>query len=163
MKATKTLMTNVVTFSLVMFSAIIFTSVHAQTAKGKTDEQIIRDLIAQENEGKHVIKLTDNPIFVSGAYPRPIVGKAANEGRSTPAARGRQNFTQKTRIERLTVSRGGDMAYEFGYADLAWDTKDDKHQAFEASYLRTWRKVDGQWKSDVFFARPNEPTDTGKK
>jgi hypothetical protein len=48
----------------------------AQTAD-KSDEQTLRELIRQRNEGKDVIKYTDNVIFVSGAYPRPIIGREA--------------------------------------------------------------------------------------
>ena len=48
------------------------------------------------------------------------------------------------------------MAYEFGYGDLSWDTPEKKHISFEASYLRVWRKINGEWKVEVSFARPND-------
>src|SRR4051812_17508148 len=125
-----------------------------------TEEQAIRNLVAQENQGKHVIKFTDDRIFVSGAYPKPIIGKemvTENQQADNRIKTERQNMSSKSRIERLTVAQAGDMAYEFGYADLSWDTPDKKHVSFEASYLRVWRKFQGEWKVDVFFARPNQP------
>ena len=52
----------------------------AQTdAKGKPDEQLLRKLIREDNEGKNVIKRTEDSIFVSGAFPRPMIGRAAQE------------------------------------------------------------------------------------
>ena len=123
-----------------------------------SDEQTIRSLVAQENEGKNVIQFTDSSIFVSGAYPRPLFGKqrtAEEQQINEKMKTERQNFSSKRRIERIVVSQGGDMAYEFGYGDLSWDTPEKKHISFEASYLRVWRKINGEWKVEVSFARPN--------
>lgn len=149
--------------TVVLLAALLSSNTnYAQTTASTTttsDEQTIRDLVAQENEGKHVIQFTDNRIFVSGAYPRPLIGQQMNAGdqqRNDQMQKERQNVSQKSRIERLEVAQAGDIAYEFGYSDLSWDTPQKKHIAFEASYLRVWRKVQGQWKVDVFFARPNE-------
>lgn len=142
-----------------------FTVAHVSSAQNRasstttSDEQTIRNLVAQENEGQQVIQTTDNHIFVSGAYPRPLIGKQRNaedQQRADNIKSKRQNFTQKSRIERLEVAQAGDMAYEFGYSDLSWDTPKKKHIAFEASYVRVWRKIDGSWEVDVFFARPND-------
>ena len=63
----------------------------------------------------------------------------------------RQNFSNKRRIERIVVSKAGDMAYEFGYTDLSWDTPEKKHICFEASYLRVWRKINGEWKKRKYI------------
>ena len=52
----------------------------AQTdANGKSDEQLLRRLIREGNEGKNVIKRTEDSIFVSGAFPRPMIGHAVQE------------------------------------------------------------------------------------
>jgi ketosteroid isomerase-like protein len=148
-------------FVLIVVSLFISSLLRAQTTVSNTtasDEQTIRNLVAQQNEGKQ-IPFSDDRIFVSGAYPRPIIGKemsAENKNADERMKTERQNFTRKDRIERLVLSQAGDMAYEFGYGDLAWDTPDKKHVAFEASYVRVWRKLQGQWKVDLFFARPNE-------
>lgn len=61
----------------IFLSVLICTSAFAQnnqSAQSK-DEQTIRALAAQDVNGKHVVKMTDDAIFVSGAYPRPIIGK----------------------------------------------------------------------------------------
>src|SRR6478672_6767212 len=53
----------------------------AQTdANVKSDEQLLRKLIREDNEGKNVIKRTDDSIFVSGAYRRPMMGHAVHWG-----------------------------------------------------------------------------------
>ena len=52
----------------------------AQTdAKGKSDEQVLRKLIREDNEGQNVIKRTEDSIFVSGAFPHPMIGHAVEE------------------------------------------------------------------------------------
>ncbi len=133
----------------------------AQTLTGSSaaaDEQTIRGLVAQFNTGK-VPTYTDERIFVSGAFAKPQIGKEVSEedkARRDKMQKERLNFKQNSRIQRLEVAKAGDMAYEFGLADLSWDTPEKKHIAFESSYLRVWRKVEGEWKVDVFFARPNE-------
>jgi ketosteroid isomerase-like protein len=148
-------------FVLLVVGLFVSSLVLAQTTVSNTagsDEQTIRNLVAQLNEGKQ-IPYTDDRIFVSGAYPRPMIGKeisAENKSAEEKMKAERQNFTRKDRIERLVVSQAGDMAYEFGYGDLAWDTPDKKHVAFESSYVRVWRKQQGQWKVELLFARPNE-------
>lgn len=140
-----------------------------QTTAGstsKTDEQTIRDLVAQENEGKRVIQYTDDRIFVSGAYPQPMIGKemsAENQQADNKLKTGRRNFKSTNRIERIVVSQSGDMAYEFGYGNLSYDTPENKHVSFENSYLQVWRKLQGQWKAEVMFARPNPAAGTAQQ
>ena len=134
---------------------------HAQTTVSNTataDEQAIRAIVAQGNEGKPM-PYTDDRIFVSGAFPKPLIGmklNAEDQQRSDNMKTERLNFTSRFRIERLVVAQAGDMAYEFGYGDLAWDTPEKKHVAIESSYVRVWRKMQGSWKVDLSFARPNE-------
>jgi ketosteroid isomerase-like protein len=104
------------------------------SSTSKTDEQTIRDLVAQENEGKQVIQYTDDRIFVSGAYPRPMIGKemsAENQQASNKLKAERRNFKGTSRIERIVVSGGGDMAYEFGYGNLSYDTPENNTSALK--------------------------------
>ena len=136
-------------------------SVMAQaTASTKTDEQVLRELIQQDDYGKDVIKFTEDAIFVSGAYPRPIIGRQQREAarpRQEEIARSRPNQSRKSEVQRLVVSQSGDMAYEFGNFTISYDAPDKKRAGFNGSYLRVWRKIGGEWKVDAFFARPNEP------
>lgn len=158
MKTKKIFNTFTARYGIILIAFLICSNL-ANAQNNSSDEQTIRNLVAQENEGKNVIQSTDSSIFVSGAYPRPIIGKQnsaeekqINEKMDTE----RQNFSSKRRIERIVVSQAGDMAYEFGYGDLSWDTPEKKHISFEASYLRVWRKINGEWKVEVSFARPND-------
>jgi len=134
----------------------------AQTdTNAKTDEQLLRKLIQEENEGKHVIKPTEDSIFVSGAYPRPMIGRAVQEAVGPP--RDRSNVLQKSEVVRLAISQSGDMAEEFGNFTLSFDKPDKTHISFDGSYLRVWRKIKGEWLEDAFFARPNEPEEKTKQ
>jgi ketosteroid isomerase-like protein len=128
----------------------------------QSDEQVLRDLVRQENEGKDVIKFTEDSVFVSGAYPRPLIGRAAQEqahsskSMANRSVKERRNSRHTTEVVRLAVSQSGDMAEEFGNFTLSFDNPDKTHTSFNGSYLRVWRKTDGEWKVDAFFARPNE-------
>jgi ketosteroid isomerase-like protein len=128
----------------------------AQTSAtpSQSDEQVLRALVRQENEGKDIIKFTEDSVFVSGAYPRPLIGRAAHE--QAQSSRSMANRSVKDEVVRLAVSRSGDMAEEFGNFTLSFDNPDKTHTSFNGSYLRVWRKKDGEWKVDAFFARPNE-------
>lgn len=129
-------------FTMSVIAVFCFTPLlTAQTSvsnQPNADEQIIREMVAQQNEGKNVIKYTDDRIFVSGAYPIPMVGKEMrpdNQQAGEKIKAERKNQKNTSRIERLVVSQSGDMAYEFGYATLEWDKPDNSHFVGEASYL----------------------------
>jgi ketosteroid isomerase-like protein len=127
------------------------------------DERQIRELVKQRDAGGR-IGSTDDSIFVSGRIPRRLIGeKEQREAFSTEAQqaaeRARPNQKRETKIVRLVVARSGDVAYEFSDFKLSWDGDDKKPAGFEGSYLRAWRKVDGQWKQDAFVARPNPEPD----
>ena len=147
-------------FMTIILSALIVcgsTGANAQTAK--TDEQILRDLISRADKEPGAIKQTDDAIFVSGAYPRPIVGREQREAlkpKGDQMLKTRLNLVQKNELVRLVISDSKDMAYDFGNFTVDYDTPDKKHVSFGGSYLRVWRKVGGEWKGEAFFARPNE-------
>jgi ketosteroid isomerase-like protein len=127
----------------------------AQTdANGRSDEQLLRKLIREDNEGKNVIKRTEDSIFVSGAFPHPMIGHAVEE--ALGSRKDRSNESRKGEVVRLVISQSGDMAEEFGNFTLSFDQPDKKHTSFDGSYLRVWRKINGEWLEDAFFARPNE-------
>lgn len=133
----------------------------AQTdANGKSDEQLLRKLIQDNNEGKNVIKRTADSIYVSGAFPRPMIGHAVQE--ALGSRKDRSNESRKGEVVRLVISQSGDMAEEFGNFTLSFDQPDKKHISFDGSYLRVWRKINGEWLEDAFFARPNEPEEKKK-
>jgi hypothetical protein len=133
----------------------------AQTdTNGRSDEQLLRKLIQDNNEGKNVIKRTEDSIYVSGAFPRPTIGHAVEE--ALGSRKDRSNESRKGEVVRLVISQSGDMAEEFGNFTLSFDQPDKKHISFDGSYLRVWRKINGEWLEDAFFARPNEPEEKKK-
>ena len=131
------------------------------TAPAKSDEEVLRDLVRQENDGKKMIKFTEDCIFVTGAYPRPVIGRSARE--QAQSRLGRTNRSIKDETVRLVVSQSADMAEEFGNFTMSYDEPNKGHVSFNGSYLRIWRKVSGEWLADAFFARPNEPEESTKQ
>src|SRR5260370_37168658 len=135
---------------------------NAQTdTNGQTDEQLLRKLIQEDNEGKNVIKRTEDSILVTGAYPRPLIGRAVQEAVGPP--RDRSNVSRKKEVVRLAISQSGDMAEEFGNFTMSFDKPDKTQITFDGSYLRVWRKINGEWLEDAVFARPNQPREKSKQ
>jgi ketosteroid isomerase-like protein len=159
-RSTKSILSALTTLILIGLghpSAIAQTDIN-----GKADEQLLRKLIQEDNEGKNVIKRTEDSILVTGAYPRPLTGRAVQEAVGPP--RDRSNVSRKKEVVRLAISQSGDMAEEFGNFTMSFDKPDKTHISFDGSYLRVWRKIKGEWLEDAFFARPNEPEEkTNKK
>ena len=152
-----------IVFSMLMAMVILTKSqlaVAQANAPVKNDENFIRDLIQQQNNGKDVIKFTEEAIFVSGAYPRPMIGRQereANKQRRDEINKSRPNQETKYDVVRLVVSQSGDMAYEYGNHTISYDGPDKKRTGFSGSYLRVWRKMNDNWLVDASFARPNQP------
>lgn len=141
----------------------------AQSSNGSpssmASEQAIRNLVSQINQGQMVPRTAEN-IFVSGRYPEAIIGgrmSEVNKKADAEATANRRNFKVVYRIERIVVAKAEDMAYEFGYADLSYDKPDNTHAKGSSTYLRVWRHLDGEWKLDVTFVRPNPVVTNEKK
>ena len=110
---------------------------------------------------------TGDAIFVSGAYPRPIIGRQqiSRSDSGTRAAHAsaamRTRTTSKVRPIRVEVSQSGDMAYGFALFDMAFDRPDStgksERVAFEGSQLTVWRRAGGEWRLAAAFMRPNGP------
>lgn len=134
------------------------------TAQQSQDEQAVRKLI----DNFHVSSktATDDVIFVSGAYPRPIIGRQAISASDTAMidaqgeTRKRSNERRKSRVQRVEVSKAGDMAYGFALFDMEFDRPDStgkqEHVKFEGSQLTVWKKLQGQWRLAAAFMRPND-------
>ena len=121
-------------------------------ADSKTDESAIRALILSEHG-----KFTDDGVFWSGAYKRPIVGN--QKGEEFPGDEFSKRSNMKlgpVDIQRIEVAASGDLAYEFSYATLEYDRSGapPKHLAFKTGILRVWKKMNGEWRIAAFFARP---------
>lgn len=99
-------------------------------------------------------KGTDDEFFWSGAFDKPLVGKAALEQAMPAVSAKRKNWSQTSNPERVVVSKSGDMAYEYGTSSVSFDDPDGKHVAFKAGYLRVWKSVEGQCRVGALMARP---------
>jgi ketosteroid isomerase-like protein len=123
------------------------------SADVKAEEAAIRALIASDARLSH----TEDEVFWSGAYKRPVVGSEKPEPYPESAAGKRRNQKNTvTTIDRLEVAASGDMAWEFSHSTLEWDQEGDPsgHVSVAAAELRVWKKVGGEWKVAAFFARP---------
>jgi hypothetical protein len=119
-------------------------------------EQTIRDAVQNK-----MIKYTDDNFFWSGAYDKPMIGKAEQEeGRKkVEAEEPRKNQVDADRPQRVVVSKSGDMAYEYGGGETNFDEqKTGKHVSFQVGYLRVWKSVDGQCKVAATMVKPIEST-----
>ena len=114
---------------LVAAAAATASFAQTSTVNLKAEEAAIRALIANPQQ----IKYTEDRIFWSGAYKRPIVGAAKGESFSDEALGQRRNPVNHTDVQRIEVAASGDMAYEFS---------------------SVWKKVAGEWKVAVMFVRP---------
>lgn len=134
---------------------------HSQQAK-TAEEKAVWALI--EASGSIHPKVTDDFVFVSGHYPRPIIGRQQVVAEDTATASADdapiKHPVLKTRPQRVEVSKSGDMAYGFALFDMEFDRPDSagktEHVKFEGSQLTVWRKIGGEWRLAASFNRPNE-------
>ncbi len=127
-------------------------------AQNPSEEQALRSLIERERSGDtSAVRRADTYVFASGLFVRPIMGKPdaeqQKEAASARAERKNQKITSKT--NRLEVAKSGDLAYELGEYVLEFDRPNNEHVSIEGTYVRTWKKVDGQWMVDLHYVRPN--------
>ena len=117
----------------------------------KADEAAIRAVIAS---GK--TPYTDDNVFWSGAYKRPVVGKETPEPFPEAKSMKRNNQVNTTKVERLEIAASGDMAWEFSNIHTEYDSdqKPPQHKSFDAGMLRVWKKVNSEWRAAATFARP---------
>ncbi len=119
-------------------------------------EQAIRDAVQNKT-----IKYTDDNFFWSGAYDRPMIGQAQQaEGRKkAEAEEPRKNEANADHVQRVVVSKSGDLAYEYGNGEMSYDEqKTGKHVSFQLGYLRVWKSVDGKCKVAATMVKPIEST-----
>jgi len=136
---------------------------NAGNATGQTrpspDEQQIRALVAAEEAGKRPPR-TDDQIFWSGAYRRPVVG--SERGELLPGEEQQDRITESQRsksvIRRIEIAKSGEMAYEYSDGVLSFDLKNGRHVSFPRSVLRVWRKENGQWMVAASFSHGHDVT-----
>jgi ketosteroid isomerase-like protein len=79
------------------------------------EEQALRAAIATDKTINDPSHWTDDVIFVSGRYPKPLLGKqqyeAANKRLQADPTERRANEQRRFELVRLEVAEAGDMAY----------------------------------------------------
>jgi hypothetical protein len=119
-------------------------------------EHAIRDAVQNG-----MFKYTDDSFFWSGAYDKPMIGKAKQEeGRKTAEAEEpRKNEVVADHPQRVVVSKSGDMAYEYGGGEMSYhEQKTGKRVSFQVGYLRVWVSTDGRCKVAATVFKPIEST-----
>jgi ketosteroid isomerase-like protein len=117
-------------------------------------ELSIRDAVQ-----KSTIQYTDDTFFWSGAFDKPLIGKAAGEEAFKSVAATRKHEMSAEKPDRIVVSGAGDMAYEYGTGALSFtDRKTGKRTSFQIGYLRVWRSVDGRCEVAASLFKPIEST-----
>lgn len=104
---------------------------------------------------------TEDSFFWSGAFDKPLIGKAAQEAAGLKAKRDepRKNSVSSLHPQKIEPSSSGDMAYEYGTGNLAYDEPETgKHTAFDLAYLRVWKASGGECKLAAEMYRPIEST-----
>ncbi len=159
-----------VAFAIAGFG-VVPAHVRAQTARDHAaDEAAIRALVTRGA----IASASDDAVFWSGAYARPMVGRAAaahTQPTDSAEMNSRQNQRIDTHIVRLDVARAGDMAWEFSDFTLSFDRATaaanagptagpsagtGAHEQFTGSLLRVWEKRNGRWQIAAVFARPHD-------
>jgi ketosteroid isomerase-like protein len=117
----------------------------------KADESAIRAAIASKQAKK-----TDDAIFWSGAYKRPVIGSEKGEEFPGHEISKRRNIKVTNDVQRIDIAASGDLAYEFSYGSLSYDLDavPPQHIAFKTGILRVWKKVNGDWEVAAAFVRP---------
>jgi ketosteroid isomerase-like protein len=139
-----------------LFAVFFLTPIAAMAQSPVCSDQGIRTAV-QNNS----IQYTEDNWFWSGAFEKPMVGKAEQQKirKEVETQQPRKNQSSSDTPQRIVVSANGDMAYEYGNGTLSYDDqKEGKHVAFEVGYLRVWKAVDGQCKIAAFMIRPIEST-----
>lgn len=134
----------------------------------RAEEEAIRTLSRQwltshQNRDTNAVMThyADDAVTVYGATP--VTGRDAIRqslvDEYAKAARERPGFAPSWEITAIEVARAGDLAYEAGTYDDAWDGG-RRHE--RGHFLTVWRKVGGQWKvaRDMTVPEPAAPPAT---
>lgn len=139
---------------------LVISAASGLAAQQDADEKAIRDAVAKWDAENRVPQTADS-IFWSGAYKRPAVrGQSTSELTNRAQAAKRESSKQVTTIRRIEISQSRDMAYEFSDGEIVARELDASgkmgDRRFTNSWLRVWKKVNGQWQVAAAFARPHE-------
>jgi hypothetical protein len=111
---------------------VLLSAVLTQAQTGPCTESAIR-------RGK--ITVAKDAFEYMPPYGKPVIGKAAMQAANTKSFSDRTNIKSSWVGEHRIVSTpSGEMAYEYGTLDVAYDTKGDaKHHEFKAVMLNVYK------------------------
>jgi ketosteroid isomerase-like protein len=90
-------------------------------------------------------------------YGKPVVGKPAIQDANTKSFSDRTNITRSWVGEhRIVATPSGDMAYEYGTVQMAYDSKSEGHQQFKAVILSVYKAKDGGCQKVALTMQPLE-------
>lgn len=123
------------------------------------DEQAIRQRITDLTRTAVDLRTADS-IFFSGVLTRPFI---RGQGKPEPTTRGQTvvagSDRVETRVRRIEIAAGGDMAYEFSDGTIRRLVRGpdgrEEPATLENSSLRVWRKIDGRWLVAAHFSAPH--------
>lgn len=140
--------------SLLLLPVVVLVcSAGTMAQSSKCTEPSIREAVQ-----KVAFDYTDDSFFWSGAFDRPLIGKAVEDA-SEKVAASRKDEVSTEKPDRVVVSSGGDMAYEYGTGSLSFVERDSgKRISFQVGYLRVWRVANGRCKVAATLYKPIEST-----
>ncbi len=122
---------------------------------------VCSDAKIREAVQKGVYFGTDDGFFWSGAFEKPLIGRAESDeaAKKLEVEAPRKNQVVVEHPQRIVASKSGDMAYEYGSGELSFDDqKTAKHVALQNAYLRVWKAVDGDCRVAATMIRPIDGT-----
>lgn len=146
------------TFQMMALTIVVTALPAAAQQSMSADEKQIRDLITAVDNGKAAPR-TEDRIFWSGAYRRPIVGNEQGEEISQerqPLNRVPGSQRTRTTVRRIEIAKSADLAYEFSDSELSFEVKGGKRVSLLTSSLRVWRKEAGLWRVAAHFAMTHD-------
>jgi hypothetical protein len=93
-------------------------------------------------EGK--LPVADDAFAYMPPYGKPVVGRPAIQDANTKSFSDRTNITHTWVGEhRIVATPSGDMAYEYGTMQMAYDSNSEGHQVFKAVMLSVYKAKGG--------------------
>ena len=88
-------------------------------------------------------------------YGKPVVGKAEIQTANTKSFSDRPNIKRSWVGEhRIMAAPSGEMAYDYGTVQMAYDSKSEGHQEFKAVILSVYKAKDGACQKVALTMQP---------
>jgi len=126
-------------------------------AHRSADERAIRAILQRfptiRAADEEAALYADDTWFTSVRTPEPLLGREVRR-ESIAARRRTAGPDESTTFDpgRIVVAASGDVAYDYGRYRTTW-TGPTGSQQVQGVYLRTWRKVEGEWKIAATLAQ----------